>query len=75
MTDDRAKRMRQRAAVYPWLRRDYFKTSVSWLVSLAFHGILALLLLFSVILTAAAARAPGPGARGNCSPPWSGTGN
>ncbi len=64
MTDDRAKRMRQRAAVYPWLRRDYFKTSVSWLVSLAFHGILALLFLFGVILDGGGGPGTGAGGKG-----------
>ncbi len=37
-------------ALYPWLRRDYFKTSVSYLVSMAVHALLALLFLATVVL-------------------------
>lgn len=37
-------------SVYPWLRRDYFKTSVSYLVSLAIHAGVLLLLLASMML-------------------------
>jgi hypothetical protein len=37
-------------ALYPWLRRDYFKTSVSYLVSLGFHAVLFLFFLATVVL-------------------------
>jgi len=37
-------------ARYPWLRRDYFKTSVSYLISLGVHAALLLLFLATIVL-------------------------
>ncbi len=48
-SDDNPRRPRPRS-VYPWLRRDYFKTSVSYLVSLAIHAAVLLLLLATMML-------------------------
>ena len=36
--------------LYPWLRRDYFKTSVSYLVSLGIHALLLLFFVATVVL-------------------------
>ncbi len=46
MSDDR----RQRRSLYPWLRRDTFKTSVAYLISLGIHAAIFLLLLATVVL-------------------------
>jgi Mg-chelatase subunit ChlD len=55
-----ADRPRRRPPVYPWLRRDYFKTSVSWLVSLAVHAVLLLLLVATVVLDGGGGPGSGP---------------
>jgi len=36
--------------LYPWLRRDYFKTSVSYLVSLGVHALLLLFFVATIVL-------------------------
>jgi hypothetical protein len=36
--------------LYPWLRRDYFKTSVSYLVSIGVHALLLLFFLATIVL-------------------------
>lgn len=46
--------------MYPWLRRDYFKTSVSWLVSLVVHVAGLLLLLATVVLDGGGGPGNGP---------------
>ena len=50
MADYHDKRRPGPRPVYPWLRRDYFKTSVSYLVSLAIHAAVVLLVLATVML-------------------------
>jgi hypothetical protein len=37
-------------SLYPWLRRDYFKTSVSYLVSIGVHALLLLFFFATVVL-------------------------
>lgn len=49
---------------YPWLRRDYFKTSVSWLVSLVSHALIILLLLATVVLDGGGGPGKGAGGQG-----------
>ena len=36
--------------LYPWLRRDYFKTSVSYLVSLGLHSLLLLFFFATIVM-------------------------
>ncbi|MGH7896844.1 MAG: vWA domain-containing protein [Candidatus Binatia bacterium] len=38
------------ASIYPWLRRDYYKTSVSYLISLGVHALLFFFLLATVVM-------------------------
>mgnify|MGYP003348085869 CR=1 FL=1 len=45
VSEDREQRAPRRAPVYPWLRRDAFKTSVSWGISLAVHAFVVLVLV------------------------------
>ncbi len=61
---DRGQRPRRKAPVYPWLRRDYFKTSVSWLVSLAIHVAGLLLLLATMVLDGGGGPGTGAGGKG-----------
>lgn len=61
MSENRGRRPR-RPPVYPWLRRDYFKTSVSWIVSLAVHAIVILFFLATVVLDGGGG--PGKGGAG-----------
>ena len=63
-SEDRARRPRRRSSVYPWLRKDYFKTSVSWLVSLAVHAIILLFLLATVMLDGGGGPGNGAGGKG-----------
>jgi len=58
--EDGADRPRRKSAVYPWLRRDYFKTSVSWLVSLVVHVVGFLLMLATVVLDGGGGPGTGP---------------
>lgn len=60
MSDAGADRPRRKPPVYPWLRRDYFKTSVSWLVSLVGHGLVVLLALATVMLDGGGGVGKGP---------------
>ncbi len=62
MSEDREQRAPRRAPVYPWLRRDAFKTSVSWGVSLAVHAFVVLVLLAAVVLDGGGG--PGKGGAG-----------
>ncbi len=65
MSEDRAGRSRKKTApVYPWLRRDYFKTSVSWLVSIAVHALVILFLLATIILDGGGGPGTGVGGKG-----------
>ena len=64
MSEDRGQRPRRRPPVYPWLRRDYFKTSVSWLLSLAVHAIVFLFLLATVVLDGGGGPGSGAGGKG-----------
>jgi hypothetical protein len=57
-------RSRRTAPVYPWLRRDYFKTSVSWIVSVAIHAVILLFLLATVILDGGGGPGTGEGGKG-----------
>ncbi|MBI2963948.1 MAG: VWA domain-containing protein [Deltaproteobacteria bacterium] len=49
-TQQNRKKSRSPTALYPWLRRDYFKTSVSYLVSLGVHALIFLFFLATVVL-------------------------
>ena len=49
MAETRQKRPRL-TALYPWLRRDYFKTSISYLVSIGIHALLLLFFVATVVL-------------------------
>ncbi|MBI4538114.1 MAG: VWA domain-containing protein [Gemmatimonadetes bacterium] len=49
-TQRKSKKALSPTALYPWLRRDYFKTSVSYLISLGIHAVILLLLLATVVL-------------------------
>jgi VWA domain-containing protein len=51
-------------ARYPWLRRDYFKTSVSYLVSLAVHAILFLFFLATIVLDGGGGQGDSMGGKG-----------
>ncbi|MFN2377479.1 MAG: hypothetical protein ABR538_13150, partial [Candidatus Binatia bacterium] len=64
MSEDRAQPPRRRPPVYPWLRRDYFKTSVSWLVSLAVHAVVILFLLATIVLDGGGGPGTGVGGKG-----------
>lgn len=64
MNEDRAQRPRKKAPVYPWLRRDYFKTSVSWLVSLVAHAVVILFLLATIVLDGGGGPGTGAGGKG-----------
>jgi len=57
-------RSRRTATVYPWLRRDYFKTSVSWIVSLGIHALVLLFLLATVMLDGGGGPGTGVGGKG-----------
>jgi hypothetical protein len=65
VTEDRPGRSRGRAPVYPWLRRDYFKTSVSWIVSLGVHALVLLFLLATVMLDGGGGPGTGQGGKGD----------
>jgi hypothetical protein len=64
VTEDRGDRPRRTPPVYPWLRRDYFKTSVSWLVSLGLHAFVIFVLLASVFLSGGGGPGNGEGGKG-----------
>jgi hypothetical protein len=64
VSDDREKPARRRPPVYPWLRRDYFKTSVSWLVSILVHAFVLLFLLATVFLDGGGGPGTGAGGKG-----------
>lgn len=64
MNEDRAQPPRRKPPVYPWLRRDYFKTSVSWLVSLIAHLLVLLLLVATVVLDGGGGPGDGAGGKG-----------
>ena len=49
-TQENPKKSRPPTALYPWLRRDYFKTSVSYLVSLGVHALIFLFFLTTIVL-------------------------
>lgn len=51
-------------ARYPWLRRDYFKTSVAYLVSLALHALLILFFLATVVLDGGGGQGDSMGGKG-----------
>jgi len=65
VSEDRAQRPRRKGPVYPWLRRDYFKTSVSWLVSLVVHAVVILFLLATIVLDGGGGPGTGAGGRGD----------
>ena len=37
-------------ALYPWLRRDYFKASVSYIVSIVVHALILLFFVATIVL-------------------------
>ncbi|MFN2426127.1 MAG: VWA domain-containing protein [Candidatus Binatia bacterium] len=64
MNENRAQRPRKRGPVYPWLRRDYFKTSVSWLVSLSVHAVVLFFLLATLVMDGGGGPGTGVGGKG-----------
>ncbi len=52
------------ATLYPWLRRDYFKTSVSYLISLGVHALIFLFFLATVVLDGGGGLGEGYGGKG-----------
>jgi len=50
--------------IYPWLRRDTFKTSISYLISLAIHAVLFFILLALVVLDGGGGPGTSPGGKG-----------
>jgi hypothetical protein len=50
VAETRQKRRPPLTTLYPWLRRDYFKTSVSYLVSLGVHALLLLFFVATIVL-------------------------
>jgi hypothetical protein len=64
VADDSRKRASRPTSLYPWLRRDAFKTTVSYLISLAVHGALFLVLLATVIFDGGGGPGSTPGGRG-----------
>ncbi len=61
MRDDR----RQHPSLYPWLRRDTFRTGVAYLISLAVHALVFLVLLAAVVLDGGGGPGQGYGGRGD----------
>jgi hypothetical protein len=45
-----SKRRPKITALYPWLRRDYFKASVSYIVSVAVHALILLFFVATIVL-------------------------
>jgi hypothetical protein len=45
-----SKRRPKITALYPWLRRDYFKASVSYIVSIAVHALILLFFVATIVL-------------------------
>lgn len=56
--------MSRPGAIYPWLRRDAFKTTVAYLISLAVHAAVFLLLLATVVLDGGGGPGSSPGGKG-----------
>ena len=54
----------RRGGIYPWLRRDAFRTSVAYLVSLAIHAVIFLVLLALVVLDGGGGPGTSPGGKG-----------
>lgn len=64
MADDSRKRGPRPTSIYPWLRRNAFKTTVSYIISLAVHGAVFLLLLATVVLEGGGGPGNAPGGKG-----------
>jgi len=64
VTGEGGQQRRGKRPVYPWLRRDYFKTSVSWFASLVLHSVVLLFLLTLVVLDGGGGPGTGAGGRG-----------
>ena len=54
----------RRGGIYPWLRRDAFRTGVAYLVSLALHAVIFLILLALVVLDGGGGPGTSPGGKG-----------
>jgi hypothetical protein len=64
VADDSRKRQPRPTSIYPWLRRDAFKTTVAYLISLGFHAGVFFLLLATVILDGGGGPGNAPGGKG-----------
>jgi hypothetical protein len=51
-------------ALYPWLRRDYFKASVSYIVSIVVHALILLFFVATVVLDGGGGRGDSMGGKG-----------
>lgn len=54
----------RRRSIYPWLRRETFKTSVSYVISLAIHTLIFFLLFATVVLDGGGGPGDGYGGKG-----------
>jgi hypothetical protein len=59
-----SERSKKAGGIYPWLRRDAFRTSVAYLISLAIHGIIFLILFALVVLDGGGGSGTSPGGKG-----------
>jgi hypothetical protein len=57
-------RRREGRSIYPWLRRDTFRTGIAYLISLAVHTFVFLVLLAAVVLEGGGGPGQGYGGRG-----------
>jgi hypothetical protein len=64
VADDSRKRAPRPTSIYPWLRRDAFKTTVSYLISLAVHAAIFFALLATVVLDGGGGPGTAPGGKG-----------
>jgi hypothetical protein len=65
VADDSRKREPRPASIYPWLRRDAFKATVSYVISLAVHAAVFFLLLATVIFDGGGGPGDAPGGKGD----------
>ena len=63
MAETRKKRPKI-TALYPWLRRDYFKASVSYIVSIVVHALILLFFVATVVLDGGGGRGDSMGGKG-----------
>jgi hypothetical protein len=64
VADDSRKREPRTTSIYPWLRRDAFKTTVSYGISLAVHAAVFFILLATVIFDGGGGPGDAPGGKG-----------